>query len=174
MNKNPPLPVPVLPIAGFAVAGLFSFGLACVVVLLHPDVLGGDPVRGPVLALTHLVTLGWIGSLLFGGACLVGPLLAGSALWSRRLPEFHLVCHILGLALLLGGLVLLRYDVAGAGAITLVLGLAAMVVNLLVTGTKRSLWNPANIAFQSAMFWLAVTAVIALWMLRKDIPPRIH
>lgn len=164
--KPSSLPVPVLAVLGFAVTGLFSFGLAGVFLLLRPDTMAGDPVRGPVLALTHLITLGWIGSLLFAAAYLVGPLLAGTPLWSRRLAGGHLVCHGIGLVLMLGGLFQMRYDVAGIGATVLFAGLVAMVLNLMITGTKQSLWNPANVAFQSAMFWLAITGGVALFMLR--------
>jgi hypothetical protein len=84
----------VLTIVGFAALGLFSFGVACVVLLMIPDALTGDPVRGPVLALTHLITLGWIGSLLFAAAYLVAPLLAEAPLWSNRLPALHFLCHL--------------------------------------------------------------------------------
>jgi hypothetical protein len=102
----------------------------------------------------------------FAGAYLVGPSLAGSALWSRRLPGFHLASHLLGLATMVAGLALSRYDVAGVGAVVLVIGLLAMVLNLLVTASRRSVWSPANLAFQSALFWLVVSAMIALYMLR--------
>jgi hypothetical protein len=163
--KIPPRP-PVITILGFAAAGLFSFGLACVVLLLAPDSLSGDPVRGPVLALTHLVTLGWIGSLLFAAAYVVGPMLAESELWSGKLAAAHLALHLVGLALLIGGLSLLRYDVASVGAGTLVTGLGLMILNLMVTGSRQSRWNPGNITFQTAMFWLATTGTLALLMLR--------
>ena len=163
--KKPPRP-PVITILGFAAAGLFSFGLACVALLVAPESLAGDPVRGPVLALTHLVTLGWIGSLLFAAAYVVGPMLAESELWSGKLAAAHLALHLVGLALLIGGLALLRYDIASVGAGTLVAGLALMIVNLMVTGSRQSRWNPANITFQTAMFWLATTGTLALLMLR--------
>jgi hypothetical protein len=157
---------PIVTILGFAATGLFSFGLVCLVLLFAPQHLSGDPVRGSVLALTHLVTLGWIGSLLFAAAYLVGPLLAESELWSPRLATTHLALHVCGLILLTTGFSLSRYDVASIGAILLVTGLAAMIVNLLVTGSRLSRWTPANIAFQSALFWLAVTGALALLMLR--------
>lgn len=157
---------PVITILGFAAAGLFSFGLACVALLVAPDSLAGDPVRGPVLALTHLVTLGWIGSVLFAAAYVVGPMLAESGLWSGRLAAVHLALHLAGLALLLGGLSVVRYDIASVGAATLVAGLALMTLNLMVTASRHSRWTPANIAFQTSMFWLTVTGGLALLMLR--------
>jgi hypothetical protein len=157
---------PIITVLGFATTGLFSFGLACVILLIAPGSLAGDPVRGPVLALTHLVTLGWIGSLLFAAAYLVGPLLAESTLWSGKLAAAHLNLHLVGLALLLGGLAQLRYDIASIGAGTVVAGLALMILNLMVTGSRKSRWNPANITFQTAMFWLAATGALALLMLR--------
>ncbi len=151
---------------GFAAVGIFSFGLACVVLLMHPEALSGNPIRGSVLALTHLVTLGWIASLLFVGAYLLGPVLAGSPLWSSKLPVLHLICHVTGLALMLGGLAVLRYQIASMGALILFVGLLMLVVNLMKTANRRSLWSPANLAFQTAMFWLALTGAAALFMLR--------
>jgi hypothetical protein len=164
--KKPPA-IPVLSIVGFAALGLFSFGLACVLLLLRPDSLSGDPVRGSVQALTHLITLGWIGSLLFAGSYLYAPTLAESPLWSRRLPSVHFALHALGLAVMLGGLVTGRADLAGLGAALLFLGLTVLIFNLLITAGRRSVWTPSNIVLQTALFWLAVTGALALYMLRN-------
>jgi len=158
--------LPIVPLLGFSAVSLFSFGLACVALLLAPEALSGDPVRGPVLALTHLVTLGWIGSLLFAAAYLIGPMLAENELWSNRLAALHLALHVVGLSLLLGGFSLVRYDIAAWGAGTLVAGLALMILNLMVTGSRQTRWTPTNITFQTSMFWLAATGTIALLMLR--------
>ncbi|MBE2205489.1 MAG: hypothetical protein IAE94_14240 [Chthoniobacterales bacterium] len=168
-NRNLPPTEPrlVLPAMGFAALGMFSLGLACVVLLVRPDVLTGDPIRGPVLALTHLITLGWIGPMLFTGAYLLAPVLAETSLWSVKTPAWHLAFHVSGLALLIGGLWAVNYQLAGAGAILLCAGLALIIVNVQMTGNKRSLWTASNIAFQSSMFWLAVTGSIALYMLRN-------
>lgn len=172
MNSNTPatpstvLSKSILPAMGFAAVAAFSFLLACVMLLLRPDALSGDPVRGSVLALTHLVTLGWIASMLFAGVYLLAPLLAGSPLWSTRLPHFHLACHVIGLALLLGGFIVLRYEIVSIGAVVLCIGLLALIVNLVITANKRSLWTPANVGFQAAMFWLAMAGGLALFMLR--------
>jgi hypothetical protein len=56
--------------------------------------------------------------------------------------------------------------VASAGGVVLVIGLAVLVFNLLMTSSRHSRWTPANIGFQTAMFWLAITGTIALVMLR--------
>lgn len=154
-----------IPTMGFAIIGAFSFGLACVLLLLRPDTLSGDPGRNSVLALTHLVTLGWIASVLFAGTYLLAPILAGSPLWSHRLPVFHLLCHVVGLTLMLGGLVTAHWEVVGLGAAILCLGITALVLNLLVTAGKRSLWTPANLGFQASIFWLVLTGCVALFML---------
>lgn len=160
-----------LVVLGFAALGAFSFGLACVILLMRPDALSGDPVRGLVLALTHLVTLGWIASVMFAGAYLLAPILANSPLWSQRLPVFHLFCHGTGLAFMLGGLAELRYEMVSIGAGIVCLGLLALIVNLMVTASRRTVWSPANLGFQTSMFWLAVTGAVALFMLRQRVAP---
>ncbi len=159
---------------GFAATGLFSFGLACIVLLIRPDVLAGAEAHGVTQALTHLATLGWIGSLLFAGAYLVGPKISGSTLWNSRLPLFHFFCHLVGLVLLLPGLMLSNALATTVGAWLVFIGLIALVYNLLCTGSRRSLWTPAHAAFQTAMFWLAITGGVALYLLRvrsMEVPP---
>jgi hypothetical protein len=160
---------PILSIVGFAVTGLFSFGLLCAMVLVRPDILAGEVVRGPDLVLAHLTTLGWISSLLFAATYLVSPVLAGDPLWSRRLPAFHFLCHLVGLGLLIGASAVLNYEVAALGSGILLLGFLALLLNIYQTGSARSLWTPSNLAFHSAMFWLIVTAGTALLMLRSRV-----
>lgn len=157
----------ILPVMGFAALGMFSFGLTCIALVVRPDALLGDPGRGSVVALTHVATLGWIGSLLFAGSYLFGPVLTGAPLWSARIPAWHLVCHVSGLGMLAGGLLAKNYSVAGFGGVLTVVGLGLLVVNLQMTGNRRSLWNPAHLTFQSALFWLAVTGGVALYVLRS-------
>lgn len=164
----------VLAAVGFAAVGLFSFGLACLALLLRPDVLAGGEVTGVTRSLTHLATLGWIGSLLFAGAYLAGPQLAGSSLWSGRLPLVHFFLHVVGIGLLLAGFILSNGPCITAGAWLVFAGLLALVYNLFRTGSKRSLWTPAHLAFQAAMFWLAMSGAGALYLLRiraMEVPP---
>jgi hypothetical protein len=156
---------PILSVVGFAVAGLFSFALVCVLVILRPHGLSGEETGGFLVAVPHLTTLGWISSLLFAATYLVSPLLSGSKLWSRRLPAVHLLCHLVGLGLLIGGLSVLDYQLAGVGAALLLAGFLLMLLNVYQTASLRSLWTPANLSFHSAMFWLIVTGVSALLML---------
>ncbi len=156
----------ILVAIGFMATGLFSFGLTCVALLLRPEVLAGGSSNGTGLALTHLATLAWLGSLLFAGAYQIGPRLAGSHLWSERLPLFHLVCHLGGLGSLLAGMILGHHLAIVAGSWLLFIGLLTLIYNLLRTGSRRSLWTPSHLAFQTAMFWLAMTGAISLYLLR--------
>lgn len=121
------------------------------------------------MALTHLITLGWIGSLLFAGAYLFGPVLAEARLWSERLPTWHLLAHVAGLGLLVGGLARLDYSLAGIGGLLLCVGLVLLIWNLQVTGNQRTRWTPSHMTFQAALFWLAVTGAVALYMLRNRV-----
>jgi len=164
----------VLAAMGFTAIGLFSFGLACVALLIRPDVLAGAKMHGMTQSLTHLATLGWIGSLLFAGAYLVGPKISGSALWNEWLPLAHFFCHLVGLLLLLAGLALANTLSTALGAWLVFFGLILLVYNLVRTGSRRSLWTPAHTAFQTAMFWLAVAGAVALYILRAramETPP---
>lgn len=164
----------IVAIMGFGVSGLLAFALASGGLILWPELLTGDPIQGSVLAITHLVTLGWLTSFIFAGAYLMGPVLGGTPLWNRSLPLVHLLFHVTGLVLLICGLMLSRYGIALSGGIILVAGLVLAIANFLITGSAKSVWTPSNLAFQSALFWLAATGFVALVMLHgriKGSPP---
>ncbi len=161
----------VLAAMGFTGLGLFSFGLACVILLLRPEVLGGKWTPAVTQALTHLTTLGWIGSLLFAGAYLVGPKIAGSSLWSSRLALVHFFCHVTGLVLLLSGLMREHGPSTAGGAWLVFIGVVVLLYNQLRTSSARSLWTPANLAIQGAILWLAIAGAVAIWMLQLRTVP---
>ncbi|HWL54643.1 MAG TPA: hypothetical protein VNQ90_19540 [Chthoniobacteraceae bacterium] len=166
MSKGQTSPHTALAAMGFTATGLFAFGLACAALLIRPDVLAGSETHGVTRALTHMATLGWIGSLLFAGAYLIGPKLSGSALWNTRLPLVHFFCHLVGLVFLSGGLLLTHALSTAIGAWLIFIGLVMLVYNLLRTGSRRSLWTPSHMALQSALFWLTITGGVALFLLR--------
>lgn len=155
----------IIAIMGFGAVGLLAFALSGGSLIVWPELLTGDPIQGSVLAVTHLVTLGWLTSFIFAGAYLMGPVLGEAPLWSRTLPLVHLVFHVAGLIVLIWGLMLSRYEIALTGGVVLVIGLTMAVANFLITGSKKSVWTPANLAFHTALFWLAATGFVAIVIL---------
>lgn len=163
---DPPTASLSLAAMGFVAVGIFSFGLICSLLLVKPDVLAGSPTRGSVLAITHLASLGWIGSLLFAGAYLFGPVLAGVQLWSSRMPFWHLFCHAAGLAMMLAALAVRDNTFTGVGAGLVYLGIVMLFINLQITGNISPSRSLAHVTLQTALFWLAATGAIALYMIR--------
>jgi hypothetical protein len=66
------LPPRLLPIFYFAVAHV-AFALACLTVALDPRGVSGFFYHSRVLAIVHLVTLGWISTSILGSLYVVGP-----------------------------------------------------------------------------------------------------
>jgi hypothetical protein len=169
MSSAQPSPSRQLARIGPAVAlGFFGIGLACLgavlaILLMHPAVLAGDPHRPEAAAFLGLVSIGFVGSFLFGGAYVVSPLMAASSLFSARLALAHLALHAAGLLWLLvvyGGLAILedpRPALIG-GLLLVCAGVALHVVNLYATASQRNRWEPGHVAILLGLFWLAIGA----------------
>jgi hypothetical protein len=151
----------LVPALLFLLTGLFALATFGVLVWLHPEWILEASSRPETWAVFALLTLGWLGSMIFGLAYHVVPMLAGLPWWSRRLPWLHWGLHVVGL-LWIGAFVVgwLPYGLA-PGGIAVVAGIALFVLNQQITTGRLSLWEPANITCTPALFWLIVTA--GLW-----------
>src|SRR5690606_34977869 len=76
------MPAPWLPLVYFALAHL-ALLLACVVLLVQPGLPGAFHYHPRMIALTHLVTLGWVSGSILGALYIVGPLALGMPLPRR-------------------------------------------------------------------------------------------
>lgn len=161
---------------GFFTIGTLSLGAVLAVLLLHPEALGGGLTRPEGLALLGLFTLGFVGSFLFGSACVLSPLMSASSLASGRLALAHLILHgagLLWLAVVFGGLgVIAAPGSALLGGLALVCaGAAVHIANLYATASRFDRWEPAHVAVLVAQFWLALGSLAGVALLaRRWIP----
>ncbi len=162
-QTNPSRAAPVA--LGFFALGFFSFVTALGALLAVPDLALGDPRRPAVVALAHLVVLGWTGSLLFGGGYLVLPVLSTVRLWSVKLAGVHLLLHAIGLPWMIAHFFLMDFDRVGHGGTLIFLGMVLFVVNLAVTSHRTNRWDPANLTVYTALFWLLIAGGLAVFLL---------
>jgi len=162
MNATVPLRAPGRGLAsqgvalGFLLTGWVGLMAACVLLWRHPGWWWATETTAPVFTLGYLLVAGWMGSLLFGAAYLLLPVLTGSPWWSPRLAWAHLALH-LG-----GGLWLWLDPGASAAGRLLYLGALLFVVNQQITANRLSRWDPANLAFTAAMYWLVAAGLLAV------------
>ncbi len=162
LNQAPPLSVPL---RFFITAPLFLAAAAIVLMFADNNVLSArwSPT---MLALTHLVTLGFLASCMVGAVQQLLPVLIGTPLNSPRLVStlLHLPMT-LGIGLLVAGMGLSQPLLMQLGSALL---LSALL--LFIAVTAHCLWrSPSRHATVAAMalalLGLLLLAAIALWLL---------
>jgi hypothetical protein len=163
LNQTPPLSVPL---RFFLTAPLFLAAAALLLMVAGNEVLQGrwSPT---MLALTHLVTLGFLGMCMVGAVQQLLPVLIGTPLASPRLVAtlLHLPMT-LGTASLVAGMGLSRPLLLQLGSALL---LPAMLLFILVTAS--CLWRTRSrhatvAAMGLALLGLLLLGAIALWLLQ--------
>jgi hypothetical protein len=177
MNQSPisppssPRPTATLVCLGFFALGILSFWAGTATMFRHPEMLFGEPYRPEVLTMVHLMILGWVSSLIFGAGYMILPVMAAVRLWSLRLAWIHLILHAVGMPWMLTGFVLMDFAEVGHGGTAVFVGMILFIINLVKTASRFNRWEPAQITFIDALFWLLVTSGLAMGMMvNKYIP----
>jgi len=89
------LPARTVPLLYFGTAHV-SLGLACVLAGLWPQAVAGFFYHSWMVALVHLVTLGWITFSILGAIYIVGPIALGMPMPARRGDYWAYGCAIVG------------------------------------------------------------------------------
>ena len=87
----------------FYVYGALSFLAACLLLLLSTDAFGGHPFQPRLLAITHLMALGWGVMIILGASHQLVPVLIEGALFSEKLAYGSFALAALGIPLLVYG-----------------------------------------------------------------------
>ncbi|MGM0594183.1 MAG: hypothetical protein ACQETD_06570 [Pseudomonadota bacterium] len=164
LSQTPPLSVP-LPY--FLSAPLFLAAAALLLLSGGADLLA-TRWSPQMLALTHLVTLGFLGTVMLGAVQQVVPVLIGVPLWRARALAWAV------LVLWLPGVVLLTVGMGGAQAQTAQIGgvLLAAAAGLFLLAVAASLLrartrHATRPAMALALLALAPTVAIALYLLLR-------
>lgn len=156
---------------GFFVYGFLSLLTGLTLLLLDPEIVLGDPYRAEVLALAHLLVLGWVSSVIFGAAYMILPVMAATPLWSRKLAWGHWLLHAIGLPWMVISFWVWDFAEVGHGGSVVFIGIVFFAINLISTSSRFNRWEPAHATLLSALFWLLVTAGIGLFMLANKYIP---
>jgi len=156
------MPTPWLPLVHFAGAHV-ALLLACVVLLVQPTLPGAFHYHPRMIALTHLLTLGWISGSIVGALYIVGPLALGLPLPRRSGDVAAAVSYWTGTAGMVTGFWLGRYAMVGTAAL-LVLAALAWVGGRVLLGLRTARVPPAvalhiGLAFGNVI----LAALLGLW-----------
>lgn len=117
----------------YLIVGEAGFLLALILATLHAPELLEFYYQGRVLALTHLVTVGWITMTIMGASFLVVPMIFRVPLWGERLGRVQFACMLAGLSTLVGSFWVGRYDAASVGAGLVLAGTSLYLVIMAMT-----------------------------------------
>ena len=81
----------------YLITGQVSLLLAIALALLRAEDLVDFYYQGHLLAITHLITLGWITTTIMGASFLVAPLIFSAPLYSERLGRWQFPLLAVGL-----------------------------------------------------------------------------
>jgi hypothetical protein len=146
----------------FILAGITSLLGAVSLIFLRPEVLTTYHYNQYVIAITHLVVLGWIGSVVMGAMYQLVPVALETKLFSQKLAGVQFVLHLVGFC----GMVWMfwTWNMKQLGHFGSIFGLGVLlfIYNLFRTLLRVPRWNVVAIAIASSLFWLASTVSVGL------------
>ncbi|MBT4493370.1 MAG: hypothetical protein HOC70_08995 [Gammaproteobacteria bacterium] len=160
LEQTPPLAVPLR----FMLTAPFLAVLAGLVALFYPEVLVNRWTPA-ALAVTHLLTLGFISMVMAGALQQLLPVLAGVQLRQSNLfSQVLFVGILIGTLLLCGGFLWQIPLLLGIGAVILVISFLLMIFSLLVALLRSEASAHVTIGMKLALLAFAMTLGLGAWL----------
>lgn len=159
-HNAPALIVPLL----FILTGLLAFLVAVPWLAFRPDILATYHYNQYVLALTHLVNLGWIGSVIMGATYQLVPVALETRLHQERLAIYHIIAHVIGVVGMVWMFWVWDMKQVGHYGSMAALGMAVFVFNLGRTIRRAPRRDVVRLGTVSALTWLCLTALAGLYV----------
>jgi hypothetical protein len=157
----------------FVITGLLSLFIGVAWLASRPILLAGYHYSPEVVALTHLLVLGCITSIVMGAMYQLVPVALETRLANERLARWQFVFHVAGFT----GMVVmfLRWDMKQVGHFgsILALGVGLFVYNLVRTLRSVPRWNVIATAIASSLAWLTLTVLAGLFLASAKCWPQI-
>jgi hypothetical protein len=159
IQKSPPKNV-VLP---HFMAGSISFIVLSVLTLLSSDILTVHFYNPKILAITHIITLGWITMFIMGSLYQLIPVIFESGLYSNRLAVFNFWFLVAGLSgfitsFWISGFMILMPVFSTSVFLSVIL----FCINIALSYKKAEKKNISVKFIITAVFWLFITVLIGL------------
>lgn len=136
-----------------------SLALACLLAGIWPDAVAGFFYHSWLIALVHMVTLGWISFSIVGAFYIVGPLALRTEMPVKRLDYVAYAFALIGLVGMVGHFWIQEYAGMSWSAGTIATGLLYMTVRI-ISSVRRAPIQKAvtlHIVFACLNFWIAAS-----------------
>ena len=160
LEQTPPLAVPLI----FMLTAPFFPVLASLVTLLYPEALGNrwDPA---LIAITHLLTLGFVVMVMVGALQQFFPVLVGVQLTKPLLFSRVLYFGIAsGTLVLCSGFLMMLPVLIGVGALLLALSFLWLITRLLLSLLRSGASTNVTLGMKLALFSFLVTLLLGLYL----------
>jgi cbb3-type cytochrome oxidase subunit 1 len=164
VNPFPPSGTPVsigLPLA-FICTGLLSLLTGVVWLLLRPELLTTYHYNQYIIAVTHLVVLGWICSVVMGTMYQLVPVALETQLYSARLARWHFALHTVGFVGMVWMFNAWNMKQVGHLGCVLATGVGLFVYNIGRTLRRVPKWTITATGVAFALFWISAAIIAGL------------
>ncbi len=127
-----------------------------------------------ILAITHIMTLGWGTMIILGASHQLVPVMVESALYSNKLAWVSFVLAGTGIPVLVIGFYAFDMMAARWGGSFIVIAVIAYIINLAGSMAKSKLENVQAVFVFTASLWLLATTVFGLLLVFNFTNPLLH
>ena len=146
----------------FMLAGVLALFCGVAILALRPELLATYHYNQYIIAVTHLLVLGWIGTIVMGGLYQLVPVALETRLYSERLARWQFLCHLAGVA----GMVWMFWNSnlkqVGHFGCLLGVGVGLFVYNIGRTLLRVPRWNVIAAAVAAALAWFSFAILAGL------------
>jgi hypothetical protein len=151
----------ILPLR-FLLTGILALFAAVGWLVARPDILATYHYNQYVIALTHLVVLGWICTVVMGAMYQLVPVALETKLHSERMAKWQFVLHTIGVAGMVWMFWIWNLKQVGHFGSVLAFGVALFVYNLVRTLLSVPRWTIVATAVTTALGWFSLTILVGL------------
>jgi hypothetical protein len=146
----------------FIVVGVLSLVLAAGLLALRPELLTTYHYNQHIIAITHLVVLGWVTSIVMGAVYQLVPVALETRLYSERLARWQFAFHLVGFVGMVWMFWTWNMKQVGHFGSVFAVGVVLFIYNVVRTLARVPRWNVIATAIASSVGWLALTVLVGL------------
>ena len=146
----------------FVLVGVLALLVGGGLLLAQPELLATYHYTPHLIAITHLLVLGFISSIVMGAMYQLVPVTLEVPLHSDRLVKFQLAAHAVGCAGMVWGFWAFNPARVGGFGALFTLGVGLFVYNLARTLARVPGWRAIKLGIASALFWWCATVLAGL------------
>lgn len=150
-----------LPLA-FMLTGLVALAVGAVWLVVQPSVLATYHYNQSVIALTHLLVLGWLCSVVMGAMYQLVPVALETKLYSEKLARWQFAFHLVGFLGMVWMFRVWNMKQVGHFGTVMTTGVVLFVFNIARTLWRVPKWSITATAVTAALGWLSLTVIAGL------------